>query len=360
MTKHTITYQLSAAGRAAALRAGLPAAEDQTIELGAEDVTRLLDSGVAPEATGEIQVAVPRGPKWGAGAGMVDGVPVSADAPLDSTSAVDHYLRVVEEIVAAQAAERAADDAAKAERRREEREAALAWVALPIDHRIDGRELALYRPSSSDSTYQGRLCGDGYPVVREHALKEHAPEALAETRAEIERRAQAASAEFAAKKAAEAAAKAASREAWVSWARDHGSDDTRAAIDEGYPLGQAVEREVVATLLPPAPEGTELDQDLSACDDGDRRVPSSAARAARQALADAVTAIPSDIVPDGTEIEVGRVRALSYYEPCPCVEDEYRCGECDDDREVKVRRTGIPVTIRAAHYDDTSWYLIVE
>lgn len=151
--------------------------------------------------------------------------------------------------------------------------------------------------------------------------------------------------------------KDASSQTWIKWARCYGSEDLRAAIANDYPLGERVEREVVGMLLPTAPSDLLLDRGIgAAADDGERRVPNTRAREGHEALTQAVAdnTVP---FPGGTEIVIGRIRALSWDESCDC--GPY--SDCEHSGgEIRMRRTGIPVTIRALHHEVTAYYVVSE
>ena len=153
---------------------------------------------------------------------------------------------------------------------------------------------------------------------------------------------------------------AGSREAWVDWAREHGSEDLRISLRDGYPVGQQVEKEIVDLLMPAAPDGTDSGGEWD--DRGERRVPRAAARDLRAALVEAVAV--AHTVPMVT-VAVGRIMSVSRYEPCPSSvntgEERYcTCGDCDSDCEVVVHRTGVQATVSSAHYTEARWYVIVE
>jgi hypothetical protein len=63
--------------------------------------------------------------------------------------------------------------------------------------------------------------------------------------------------------------------------------------------------------------------------------------------------------PEGVEMSVGRIKSIEIYQPCDC-QGEWYCDKCDDDLEVKVKRTAVPVTVRAPHIEATKWYLVAE
>ena len=145
---------------------------------------------------------------------------------------------------------------------------------------------------------------------------------------------------------------------WLDWAREHGSDDLKLAIRDEYPLGDAVKREVLGHLFP---EGESVDR-VERSDD--RRVPNAAARALKEKLERAISkdcqAIEGYVgPPKGTEIAVGRIQSIEIYVPCECQGEAY-CDKCDDDLEVKVKRTAVPVYAKAPHCDAARWYLVTE
>jgi hypothetical protein len=213
------------------------------------------------------------------------------------------------------------------------RDAALAWAALPLGERAS----------------VACLLGLG-PELGVDDLLASVPEALKEARGEIERLREV-------RDLAEAEVKARRQSALLAWAERHGSEDLRAAIRDGYPVGHGIEREATAKLLPPAPAGSSL-QDLDeSCDCGDRPVPSGAVRKIAKDLAAAVRAIPADLVPEGAEITVGRIRRLKWYEACGCGGEGYDCH--DRDGEVEVKRTGVQVTI-SGPLAASAWYVVSE
>lgn len=112
----------------------------------------------------------------------------------------------------------------------------------------------------------------------------------------------------------------------------------------------AVKREVLDYLFP---EGEALDC-VNRHDD--RRVPNAASRALKEKLERAICLVDP---PEGTEVTVGRIKSVEIYVPCECQGEAY-CDKCDDDLEVKVKRTAVPVYVQAPHCDAIRWYLVPE
>lgn len=151
------------------------------------------------------------------------------------------------------------------------------------------------------------------------------------------------------------AQKEAFRLVWLEWAKEHGSEDLKLAIEDDYPLGQAVEMQVLDHLLPRETEN--LTTRFSVESNEDRRVPNKKAREAKSYLEQQVAA--SGMVPEGTEVVVGRIQSVEVYVEHDCEDPEY-CDECDRDGDILLKRTAIPVTVKAAHHNVTRWYLIKE
>jgi hypothetical protein len=147
---------------------------------------------------------------------------------------------------------------------------------------------------------------------------------------------------------------------WIDWARQHGSADLKAAIADGYPLGFAVEREVEAELFP-EPGSSAIEVREKVVDSEERRVPNQAARSLQAYLMDQVVSVTA--IPKGAKLSVGRIQAVKYWQKCSCgrgPEMYIKCDECDDDNEIEMRRTAVPVYLKALHHEATRWYVIVE
>ena len=152
-------------------------------------------------------------------------------------------------------------------------------------------------------------------------------------------------------KAAEAARVEASKAAWLEWVKQYGeNEDLKLAIRDEYPLGDAVKREVLGHLFP---EGESVDR-VERSDD--RRVPNAASRALRERLQKEIKWVTP---PEGTEVTVGRIQSVEIYAPCECQGEAY-CDKCDDDLEVKVKRTAVPVYVKAPHCGAVRRYLVAE
>jgi hypothetical protein len=87
-----------------------------------------------------------------------------------------------------------------------------------------------------------------------------------------------------------------------------------------------------------------------------RRVPGQAAYSLQAYLRDRLEGVE---VPEGTEVEVGQIFSVTVYTDCNCDED-YPCGDCDQDHEVKVKRTAVPVYVLSPHYSAEQWYVLDE
>lgn len=146
-----------------------------------------------------------------------------------------------------------------------------------------------------------------------------------------------------------------SRQAWIQWAIDNGSEDLREAIADQYPLGQEVEREVERAVFPaPGSDSIFIRKDVR--DFEERKVPRQDARRLASYLEDQVEAA-KERLPAGSDLIVGRICSVELYIDCDC---EGGCPQCDEDHEVKVRRTAIPVHLVSAHHKATRWYVIAE
>lgn len=161
--------------------------------------------------------------------------------------------------------------------------------------------------------------------------------------------------EIAAEKAAADQVKEQSRQVWVSWAVERGSENLRRAIAEGYPLGKAVEMEIVDSIFP-GPGSCTIRVCRGVEDEQLRRVPGQAAYSLQAYLRDRLEGVE---VPEGTEVEVGQIFSVTVYTDCNCDED-YPCGDCDQDHEVKVKRTAVPVYVLSPHYSAEQWYVLDE
>lgn len=148
--------------------------------------------------------------------------------------------------------------------------------------------------------------------------------------------------------------KEASRLVWLEWAKINGSEDLKLAIEDDYPLGEAVEKEVLGFLFPE--ETDDLTVKISVQSNEDRRVPNKKAREARAYL---VQQTKTTIPPQGTELFVGRIQSVEIYAKHDCIEKDY-CDECDRDGDILLKRTAVPVTVKAAHLETTRWYIVNE
>ena len=149
-----------------------------------------------------------------------------------------------------------------------------------------------------------------------------------------------------------------SKKAWKNLALCVGSEELKLAIENDYPVGNRIEKEVMASFLPVAPEGTEIREKVS--DLGDRRVPNLKAHKLCQELKKGIANIESVVpIPQGTSINVGRISSVEFYIECPCG-GAYNCNRHDSDGEIEIKRTAIPVTITAHHVNKTFWYVIEE
>jgi len=129
-----------------------------------------------------------------------------------------------------------------------------------------------------------------------------------------------------------------SRLAWREWAALHGSDDVRAAIENSYPLGLSVEREVAAHVMPAPPSGSQI-LGGKVDDLGDRRVPSETARSLRAERDSHVGSIAAASIPIGAVVGVGRIRSVTHE---------------------GIKKTAVPVTLAAPHFLVTRWYAVIE
>lgn len=152
-----------------------------------------------------------------------------------------------------------------------------------------------------------------------------------------------------------AQAQAESRQAWQAWAVEHGPEDLKLAIAEEYPVGMAIERACEAAFYP-APGSADIKTYDTMSDAEDRRVPNQGARCLQAYLKDKVATVKGQL-PAHTSMEVGRIKAVELWIECDC-DPEYPCGECDRDHEIKIKRTAVPVYLRAPHYDSERWYVI--
>lgn len=154
---------------------------------------------------------------------------------------------------------------------------------------------------------------------------------------------------------AEKAREAASRQAWIEWARERGSEDLRAAIRDGYPLGDRLAKEV-RDILCPEIDGAE--RILSWSDSEERTVPRADARELHQRV---TTAMAGMRAPAGTEIRVSRIQRITSYVPHATICDSavHDCEHSvDRDGDVKVNRTGVIVEVVAAHETLSVAYLV--
>lgn len=149
----------------------------------------------------------------------------------------------------------------------------------------------------------------------------------------------------------------ASRRAWIEWAHHHGSKELSAAIEFDYPLGNEVEREVEAAVFPRAESNGVTTYD-DVCSYEERRVPRQAAWSLHSYLTDCAADL-AEKLPEGAEMVVGRISSVEIWIECDC-DEEYPCGNCDRDHEVKVKRTAVPVILKALHHEATRWYVLDE
>lgn len=146
----------------------------------------------------------------------------------------------------------------------------------------------------------------------------------------------------------------ASRRSWEAWARDCGSEDLRAAVVNGYPLGDRIEREVVA-LFPNIEDVEILTGGYEV--GSDRPVPNGAARELSTKLIVLVNNELRDRIPP-CDVQVSRIKRVSLSVECPDCCGEYACGDCPPDQ----KRTGVLVRLRAPHIEWTleQLYLVPE
>jgi hypothetical protein len=163
---------------------------------------------------------------------------------------------------------------------------------------------------------------------------------------------------IATERAAEQAVLERSRHEWRQWAREHGSESLKLAIQDKYPLGTQVEREVEAAAFPEPGSGVILVCE-SVEKSSDRRVPRQAARSLQADLKDRVVAAKATL-PPGTELQVGRICAVQIYIGCDCDPEWSKCSKCDADYEVLVNRTAVPVHLTSLHHNADRWYVIDE
>ena len=147
-----------------------------------------------------------------------------------------------------------------------------------------------------------------------------------------------------------------SKQAWIAWCMEHGSADLKWAIENDYPIGTQYQAEVINYLLPEETDNYTLHHTVHE-DHGLRKVPNKASREAHKALSDRVEHI--SLLPPNTSVKVGQIHSVELYVDCECRGEEY-CDKCDDDLEVLVKRTAIPVTVKALHVEHTVWYVIEE
>lgn len=148
--------------------------------------------------------------------------------------------------------------------------------------------------------------------------------------------------------------KEASRLVWLEWAKTNGSEDLKLAIKDGYPLGEAIEREVLESLFPEEIDSLTLRFDVKSNED--RRVPNKKAREAQAYL---VQQAKTKTVPEGTELSVRRIQSVEMYDKHDCEDEDY-CNECNSDGEILLKRTAIPVIVEAAHCSAARWYVVNE
>lgn len=146
------------------------------------------------------------------------------------------------------------------------------------------------------------------------------------------------------------------RKTWIDWCKEHGSEDLKWAIENDYPLGSQYQAEVINYLLPGETDEYQRYPYVNQ-DHGLRKVPNKQAREAHKALSACVETIPD--IPPNTSVKVGKIHSVSIYVDCDC-QGEDSCDKCDDDFEVRVKRTAIPVTVKALHVEHESWYVIEE
>lgn len=136
-----------------------------------------------------------------------------------------------------------------------------------------------------------------------------------------------------------------SLESWREWAIGCGSEDLQAAIEDGYPVGGRIEREVAA-LLPQAPTGCEIIVFRYEVK-GDRPVPNATARHVRAKLVEEANNLRDDLPP--CTLDVSRIQRVILFIPCST------CGRLDRNNKAckccpaDVKCTGIIVTIQAPH-----------
>ena len=146
------------------------------------------------------------------------------------------------------------------------------------------------------------------------------------------------------------------RRAWINWCKEYGSEDLKWAIENSYPIGNKYQAEVIDALLPDDSLNYSIHPTIHD-DHGLRRVPNKDARSLLEALKAQVECTPN--LPAHTTLEVGQIHSVSLYVDCDC-EGEGYCDKCDEDLEVKVKRTAIPVTVKAPHIEHKVWYVIEE
>lgn len=164
--------------------------------------------------------------------------------------------------------------------------------------------------------------------------------------------------------AAEDAAKRArieqSRLAWIDWASERGSEDLQQAIEDEYPLGEAVAREVEAHMFP-APDSEAILVRTAVDRQEERRVPNQRARDLQAYLIDQVASVDG---PAGVELIVGRIHAVGYHVKCDCVDADggmyAKCDDCDEDYEIMAMRTAVPVYLKSPHRQSKRWYVLEE
>lgn len=139
-----------------------------------------------------------------------------------------------------------------------------------------------------------------------------------------------------------------SRQAWKVWGRDRGSEDLQAAIEEEYPLGDCIDREVLDLF--PDLEGVEI---LTGGYEvgSDRPVPNGAARELATKLIVLVNNELRDRVPSSATVDVSRIKRVTVAIECPCCGANggecYGCEDCPPDQ----KRTGVVVRLTAPHLE---------
>lgn len=147
-----------------------------------------------------------------------------------------------------------------------------------------------------------------------------------------------------------------SKKTWIDWCMEHGSEDLKWAIENNYPIGTQYQAEVINYLLPEETADYTLHRTVHE-DHGLRRVPNKSSREAHKALSDRVEHI--SLLPPGTLVKVGQIHSVELYVDCECRGEDY-CDQCDEDNEIKIKRTAIPVTVKALHVEHKVWYVIEE